>query len=425
MQKIEVDRTICPGPSRLVIAAAALAAGLIVQTPGFAQAGINTSARAAATAPTTTEPEQTARKTWHEVMRNTPVPGKGCFHVSYPNVAWESVECKETKPRPLAPANRTVGAPDAGGGDDYFTGSAQGLITSAFGKFFISGVNSETNVTTASTPAGSDPPLGSNEYSLQINTNDAQTAACGDYGTCYVWQQFVYATDYGEAALFMQYWLMNWHGTCPKGWWTGSAGQCYHNSKAASVPNIPVTNLGDVILTASVENGGNDYVWLEYGDDSWVVGNKDSSAPCCAGGLDIASVWNQAEFNVFGDTSSTQAQFNLGSQIIVVLALLDGSQSAPQCVSPQNNYEGGTTAETNNMNLGTCGGGVGNVIDWYRCTENICESSEIYGPYIEFTENVPFPHLPPPVCIVCTLQVAPQAEGGSNGTTSDGRTNLN
>jgi hypothetical protein len=122
MQKIEVHSTTHLRPSKLVIAAAALAAGLTVQTQGFAQAAINTSAHAAATAATTSDPEHTARNTWRAVMRNTPVPGKGCFHVSYPNVTWESVECKEAKPRPLAPVNRTVGAPAAGGGDDYFTG---------------------------------------------------------------------------------------------------------------------------------------------------------------------------------------------------------------------------------------------------------------------------------------------------------------
>ena len=322
-------------------------------------------------------------------MRNTPVPGKGCFHASYPEAAWQHVECKEVAPHMRPSVNQAAGPQDVGNGLDYFTGISQGLITSVFGKFFISGVESETNVPTASTPAGSNPPLGSNAYTLQINTNYAQTAACGDYGTCYVWQQFVYATDpaIGEGSLFMQYWLLGWYGNCPRGWGAGpQTNQCHHNSKAAAVPNIPVTNLGDVILTGSVENGGNDYIWLEYGDDSWVVGNTDSSAPCCEGGLDIASVWNQTEFNVVGDTNDTQAQFNKGSQIIVVLALQDGSDAAPQCIQPQQNYqnyilyENGGTGETNNMTLGTCQGAVGNVIDWYRCTQNICEGSEITDP---------------------------------------------
>jgi hypothetical protein len=428
------------------IAAAALAAGILVQTQVFAQFAISTSPSAGtvADAQTLSGPEKAARQTWRAVMRNTPLPGKGCFHVSYPNVAWESVECKEAKPRANPPpVNRTVdtlGAPGAGGGSDYFA-RAQGLITSAYGKFFISGVSSETNVVTPSTPStASDLILGSNEYSLQLNTNNAQTAACGDYGACFVWQQFMYGTDYnqpGEAALFMQYWLYNWVGNCPKSYWGNNyarggvpfpGGTCFKNSKYAALPDIPVTNLGDVILSGFAANGGNDTIALEYGDDSWSVSAEDSSFASNPG-LDIASVWNQAEFNVVGDMNLTQAQFNLGSQIIVVLQILDGSQSAPTCVSPQNNFGDGATGETNNMNLGTCGSGVGNLIDWYGCGNsdlNICRGWEVNGPYIEFTETVPFPHLPPPICIVCRIaDVAPQQEIRPDGTTRNGTTSLN
>jgi hypothetical protein len=417
MQKIKVDRRLM----RRAIAAATCVAALLSQSQGFAEVPVNAGNGVSAVMGTATpsDPEKTARKIWHAVIRNTPVPGKGCFHVSYPNVAWESVECKVAKPRPYSPrANRTVPRPDAGNGTDDFAGiQGQGLITSAYGKFFVSGVEYESNQPTGLTPAGSNPIKGSNEYTLQINTNNNETAACGDYGTCYVWQQFVYATDpSGEASLFMQYWVNGWPNACPRGWYTGSTDQCFHNSKSVPVPNIPVTNLGDVILTASVENGGNDYVWLEYGDDSWVTSNTDSSSPCCEGGLDIASVWTQAEFNVFGDGDATQAQFNRGSQIIVVLALLDGSQSPGQCVYQSDNFEGGATQETNNMNLGNCEGGIGNVIDWYGCTANICEGREIYGPYIEFTETVPFPPIPTPICIVCGLEGTSQQEVKSNGT---------
>lgn len=409
------------------IAAAVLAAGIFVQAQGFAPFVIRTSPSAStvADAQTMSGPEKAARQTWRAVMRNTPLPAKGCFHVSYPNVAWESVECKVAEPRAHPPlVNRTVGAPGAGGGSDYFA-EAQGLITSAYGKFFVSGVASETNVVTPSIPStAKDLILGSNEYSLQLNTNNAQTAACGDYGDCFVWQQFMYGTDYnqpGEAALFMQYWLYNWVGNCPKSYWGNDyvrggvpfpGGTCFKNSRYAALPDIPVANLGDVILSGSAANGGNDTIALEYGDDSWSVTAEDSSLASNPG-LDIASVWNQAEFNVVGDMNLTQAQFNHGSQIIVVLQILDGSQSAPTCVSPHNNFGDGATGETNNMTLGTCQSGVGNLIDWYGCGNsdlNICRGWEINGPYIEFTETFPFPRLPPPVCIVCGLQVAPQGE---------------
>jgi len=175
MQKIEVHTKYLL-PCRLAIVAAALAA-LIVQTPGVAQVAAGTGPRAAASAAATSDPELTARKTWHAVMRNTPVPGKGCFHASYPEAAWQHVECKEVAPHMRPSVNQAVGPQDVGNGLDYFTGISQGLITSVFGKFFISGVESETNVPTASTPAGSNPPLGSNAYTLQINTKVPATSS--------------------------------------------------------------------------------------------------------------------------------------------------------------------------------------------------------------------------------------------------------
>jgi len=425
-------------PSRLAITAAALAAGLLVQTQGFTQVTISTSlsASTAADAQTMSGPEKAARQTWHAVMRNIPLPGRGCFHASYPNVAWESVECKQAKPRAYRPSvNGKVGAPGTGDGKDYIAQS-QGLINFAAGKFFVSGVTSETNV---NTPNNTGAILGSNEYSLQLNTNNRctstspaeycvtttagtfiHTAACGDYGDCDVWQQFIYATDYngpGEAALFMQYWLYNWVGNCPKSYWgyqwvdgqmkgqlgglpwygwtpSGNGYYCYKNSNLAAVPDIPVTNLGDVILSASAAIGGDDAVWLEYGDDSWGVDAEDSSRASNPG-LDIASVWNQAEFNVLGDMNSSEATFNHGAQIIVVLALEDGSQSAPSC---QANVS--TSGESNNMTLGTCQGGVGNVIDLGGCgNQTACVGEFLYGPYIEFTESDPY------VCLACGARI--------------------
>ena len=398
--------------SKCIITAAALAVGLLLQTQGFTQVPINpgTSASTAADAATTSDPEKAVRKTWHAVMKNIPLPGSGCFHASYPNVAWDRVECKKAKPRahPL-PVNRTVGAPGAGNGNDYVA-QVQGLITAADGKFFISGVTSETDVPPCN-ECGSLPLP--NEYSLQLNTNDLtptgtplQTAACGDYSACHVWQQFMYATDYiklGQGAIFMQYWLYDWTGLCPTGWSTvfdivanGTPGTeiCYTNSNVLPVPDIPVTNLGDVILSASAVSGGDDTVWLEYGDDSWAVSNADSSAPCCSGGLDIASVWKQAEFNVVGDMNSTQAQFNAGAQITVLLAIDDGSESAPTC---PNNL--GTTGETNNMTLGACQTGAATELSFGGCAnQSNCIGWTTTLPYIEFSEYVPVPSTP---CLSC------------------------
>jgi hypothetical protein len=435
-------------PSRLAITAAALAAGLLVQAQGYTQVPVSTGH--VADAKTMSGPEKAARDTWRATLKNVPLPGRGCFHVSYPNVAWESVGCKEVKPRPRPPSvNRTVGAPGAGDGTDYVA-QTQGLISFAAGKFFISDVTTESN---ANTPATLNIPnvnlesliTGSNEYSLQLNTNNLctstsppqwcvsittetstggtttqsypHTTACGDYGDCHVWQQFIYATDYncydgqvwspcGEGALFMQYWLYNWTppivivnpdgttttiSTCPKdGTWWQSGTTCWKNSKSPpGLPDIPVADLGDVILTGSATIGGDDTIWLEYGDDSWAVSAEDGSKK---GGIDIASVWNQAEFNIVGDMSLSEAQFNYGAQITVLLGIWDGSQTAPTCL---NNV--GTTGEINDMTLGNCVTGAGTEIYFDGCANqnSACGPTSWFLPYIEFSESHPY------VCLAC------------------------
>jgi hypothetical protein len=404
--------------NRWAIAAATLAAGLIVQTPSFAQPAIraDTGVGTAATtdAATSSDPEQAARESWRAVIRKIPVPGKGCFHVSYPKVAWESVECKATQPRMHhAPRTTTEAPATVGNGNDYIA-QTQALTWEAVGKFFIGGVTSETNSGGIS---------GSNEYSLQMNTNnDGSTNPCNGHPDCRVWQQFIYATDYnakGEAGLFMQYWLLGWNDACPSGWITSPnffGIDCFKNSYSASVPNIPVTQLGDVILWA-YQNDGGDYLSLNYGDDFWSIGAEDNV-------LDISSVWYQTEFNVVGDMDSSEAYFNFGSQIIVVLQVLElaRSESAPACIG-----QIATTGEKNNANLGTCQAGVGNKIDIGCGDKSNCVPADIYGPYIEFAETVPYPpvRMPPPVCIVCgIIKVAPQDEARADGTTSNGTASL-
>ena len=395
--------------NKRIIAAAALVAGLLLQTQGFTQVPITTSASTVADAGKMSDPEKAARRTWAAVMKNIPVPGKGCFHVSYPNVAWESVECKEAKPRVHHASRRpAVLAPAyAGFGNDYIAGSTQGLIFEAHGHFFISGVTSETNYPNNDC----EPPencgiLGQNDYSLQLNTNQAYTPACNGNGNCTVWQQFIYSTDsqQGGALLGMQYWLLNF-GNCPSGWQhpsneggTPDTVDCYMNSQAVPTANIPVTDLGNVMLQgwASPANGTdfNDCVFLNYGDE-WF------SAVCAASVLDIGSVWTQAEFNVFGDLDSSQADFNPGSQIVVQLGIENGSNYPPVCLlgAPNNKpiaFPGqGTTGETNSLTLGTCQTGVGPVV-----TGPVSE----FEPYIEFVEYQPVPSIP---CTTC---------GGGGGT---------
>lgn len=294
-------------------------------------------------------PESAARASWRATMKQVPAPDKGCFHASYPSLAWETVDCTVAPPRNPTHAKVKEGEPEVVGNGADYVAEAKGLISSAAGAFNISGVKSEKSVGVAAFGGGGI--LGTNEYSVQLNTNDrTSTSACAGHSGCTVWQQFVYSTDYigaGTAAVFMQYWLLNWGSSaCPSGW--GKYGSdCVVNSPLAPAPDIPITSLGELELATSVQAAGFDSVTLYYGSDVVTMTWFDVM-------LDIASVWNKAEFNVLGDAGGSQAQFNSGTSIKVILSIYDGYSTAPTCLA-----NAGTTGETNNLNLGSCTASVG------------------------------------------------------------------
>jgi hypothetical protein len=320
----------------LTITAAALAVGFLFQTQCFAQ--IST--------PTASDPESQARETWRAFMAKNNSPSqKGCYHVTYPNALWESTDCKMAQPRVRFMRGKAsyTGLEVAGTGGDYIA-QVQGLISAAYGSFAVSGVSSESSVGTAIFNNGGI--LGPNEYTLQLNTNANQTtAACAGHSGCTVWQQFVYATDYyeaGEAALFMQYWLIGW-GTseCPIGW-RPSEGDCVLNSASMAVPDFPITDLGSMRLSAGATAGGYDDAAVFNGNEGWLIFAEDDA-------VDIATVWNLVEFNVLGDTGGSEADFNYGSNITITLQLSDGSSSPPLCLGGISE-----TGESNNLLLGSC-----------------------------------------------------------------------
>lgn len=303
------------------------------------------------------DPEAALHKSWRDLMASIPTPDEGCFHVSYPDTVWEKEDCK-TNPGRAHPVRRRPADDEeeiVGNGNDYVA-YAKGLITLASGGFSVSGVTSEAGVGVAGFGGGGI--LGPNEYSLQINSNDRETtSACAGHSGCKVWQQAVYSPDYntkGEAAVFFQYWLLDWGSSaCPTGYWRASKGSsnCLTNSAYKTAPDVPITKLGELGLMATAAAGGNDQVMFTYGSDAYAISAKDSI-------LDISSVWNKAEFNVVGNAGGSRADFNNGTKIAVTLIVFDGSTAAPTCLAG-----GGTTGETNNLNLGSCtaGGGIPNI----------------------------------------------------------------
>jgi hypothetical protein len=214
---------------------------------------------------------------------------------------------------------------------------------------------------------------GSNDYTLQLNTNfDGTTSTCKSYSYCTVWQQFIYESDVSSAYVFIQYWLFSYGsstssgGTCPSGWndagadSSGVGEDCYVNSNAISAPVVAASQLANVKLSGSVVSGGNDTTVFTNGTTAYTLTTKDSM-------VNIAKVWKQSEFNIVGDGGASAATFNKGSTIKVKDTVSDGSTSAPTCVGPSG---AGFTGETNNLTL-----------------SGTCTATSGSSPYIQFTES--------------------------------------
>lgn len=298
--------------------------------------------------------ELQVRADWRETMSHLSAPSEGCFQAEYPSTMWKQVACNPAPARvhPI-PRIRSLsmhaaasgGSETVGNGHDYALSSSS-LISSTTGTFpSVTGVTSEKGVGVAAFGGGGI--LGPNEYSLQINSNfDGTTASCNGHSGCTVWQQFIYAPDYavsGQGAVFMQYWLIGYGGSsCPSGFGSDGAGDCYRNSSIATAPDVPATQLANLKLSGTVVSGGNDTVTFTNGTHAYSVSASDTI-------LRLASVWDESEFNIVGNAGGSKAQFNSGSSVTVKVAVNNGSTSAPTCAS-----NAGTTGETNNLNLGTC-----------------------------------------------------------------------
>jgi hypothetical protein len=307
-------------------------------------------------------PESMTRDDWRTFMAHHSAEEEGCFHALYPNTAWERVDCEESSSNVHPVHISRAGAPEIAGSGDYVAQTTK-MMTWAGGGFGTSGLTSEVGVAEYVNNDG-DPlgVLGPDQYSVQLNTNEWETtSACQGHSGCHVWQQFIYANNYPTESsggkVFMQYWLLDWGSSaCPKGW-TQSGSACYENIKLLSVPSVPITQLSTVGLSGSAKPNGLDSVSFDWGDESWTLTRTDSI-------LDISSVWNKAEFNVVGNAGGAQAQFNSGTTITVTLIVADGTGTAPECVK-----DGGTTGESNNLNVGPC------------------TASDPFFPYIQYIES--------------------------------------
>ena len=363
--------------------AAASAAVVTLSPTAFAQAQLGTTAELVKAAETTvpitvptTVPlavSPTDRRTWAKTMHHTPAPKEGCFEASYPSTEWQAVPCAPP------PGNHTIpprklnkkeggqeGVGGTGGGtplnnDIVVQAPAGHLFSQVEGSFLsVQGVANESGVGVAAFGGGG--ALGANEYMLQINTNTTNSKACGSYSYCQAWVQYLMATNTfvsftgtaltNTSAVYIEYWLLNYgvdNGTniCPSGFFdafpdpTGPGDDCVQNTPANVIVNgqIPITDLADLNLSGSATAGGNDVATVTYGGHAYSATVADSDT-------DIASVWNQAEFNVLGNDGGSQAVFNNGTSLILQTVVTDGSTTAPTCV-----FNSGTTGESNNLNF--------------------------------------------------------------------------
>jgi hypothetical protein len=336
---------------------------------------------AAQTAPATVQQYQDQlHEEWRHTMHHTPAPQEGCYHASFPSTEWEKVTC--VAPPAYQSARPNLRTDTVGNGYDYVAQAPSGhTFSSVMGSFpTVSGVTSEKGANVPFGSGESDGITGTNQYTLQINTNIVNTAACAGYTGCYAWQQYVISTDTpvsltssalsGKTEVFIEYWLINYgssrRASCPKGFLNAGADtkgvDCVQNTPAVVVYNglLPATQLASLALSGTAAAGGTDTATATYDTEAYTASVADSYT-------DISSKWTQAEFNVVGNAGGSRADFNKGASLTVKIAVTDGSTTAPTCVSPSS-YDG-TTGETNNLTLGSCTATGGST------------------PYIQFTES--------------------------------------
>ena len=301
-----------------------------------------------ALAPPKVAPTQFANwAAWNGYMSHIPVPRAGCFVATYPSPLWQSTGCV------TAPLIR-LGPSTVGDGNDEVAQSSSTLIGSSFGSFqSVTGLTSET-----------DSLQGPDYYTLQDNTNFFTTSTIYTGGKSTTgWEQFVFVNepDYGLGVIFIQYWLINYqsdYGSCPStgvpggSSWYAYSGDCYANSPASETPFEPASNLANLVLRAYANIGSMDENLLCISSGSCYSMSTTDQV------VNLYQNWRDAEFNVFGYSDGSQANFNSGTSITVLNSLNDqsGNAIAASCLVT------GYTGETNNLNLGACSSNSGQIV---------------------------------------------------------------
>jgi hypothetical protein len=279
---------------------------------------------------------------WREVMSRKPPPHKGCFTAAYPKLEWAEVQCGGTSGGLHLPA---LG--NAPGNNNTEIAIGTGSLSEAIGSFDI--VSGAASVTDSNS-------LKADAFSLQLNTNFFQVTLCTNSSNC-GWQQFVFESygcpdQNGQPTDCVQiiYWLRDWTN-CPMGWGTfvdAARTHCAVQTQGTLTPHEPITSLKKLRLT------GRFYVTDDTDPTKNMVGAifDDGQMLYMNAGPDLLAmtglnhVWQEAEFNVFGQENGSQAQFSSPTTLLVRTQIDDQAGNIfPACI------QFGFTRESNNLHV--------------------------------------------------------------------------
>ncbi len=311
-----------------------------------------------AAAPNNTQSADAAQQAWRTAVVQRKVPATGCFKVVYPSQEWVSIPCAprpaRITPQPMPKKLRdqqkispkAPGGADAGNGVDFLARAVAGTIVSSKGYFSHVITTGEINVSSGGITSRN------SQFSLQMNSNFFKSPACSGSttGECVGWEQFILSNDPGsppDGYLWIQDWLLDYGPSCPSGWGSyGSGPDCVYNAQGAGPPVITsIQSLASVWMQGVTSSGGKDTVYLGWTDQvpQAMAYSQDSK-------LDLAGYWTQSEFNVLGDLTFHQAKFDPKTSIMVYQNLTFANDPG---VNPLTAVQGGTSGETNNLDLNT------------------------------------------------------------------------
>ena len=262
---------------------------------------------------------------WQETIKQTPPSQPGCFQASYPDMQWQQVFC--TRPKNIVPpwrpparvssAQSILPAPISGQG--YSANAVGGPIWAAEGSFLnVTGVTSIIN----SLP-GQDT---QNTYSLQINTDyfkiPGNSSICNSNEGCQGWVQFVYQNTpaWNEGYLAIWYWVLGTN-SCPASWEAYGDYSCYLDS-GVYTSSQSISNFNTRINISGKTINGQDSIVLTIGGNAY---SRSIPSPL----NELPQLWQQAQFNVFGEGGGSIAKFNNGSTLIVNTKIDNRTTNAP------------------------------------------------------------------------------------------------